>query len=738
MIRASRSFARFVCGLLGLLGIVMICLSTEIEAAPWRSTGPEGGYVTVLHFPHGEGPQVLAGTYGGGVFHSLNWGESWTDITGNMSDYVLVDFVSAKGPFPRTWAATAEGIVYRSSSFNGIWDFASAGLGSTGPPQLTGLAVDPTDPLKLAASAFEGLWLTETAGAVWPDTIFINLGGAHTDVEITDRAPVRHYVAGLGEVWRSDDARHFDSLRQGLPVGGYMIDLEIWPGSVDSLLVAYLDQGLYLTQDGKNFRFIGPASNGANSPRLRKIEILAQSGEIFLCSEQALHYSDDLGVRWRIFEEPQAPQFPEYWSLLPLNPPQHEFLVGTFGRGVLRTRAEGEWSPQNRGLIATWITDLAVDGDLVLAATRNGRLHLSRDGGESWEDVTGNLESLGIMTVRFLSGGSRWLVGTLEGIWLSDDEGITWSRPRRGYPGTQAVFELLEVPATGAVYAGSLRGVYLSRDHGEEWKQVESLPQDRPFRVAAVDPQGRVWWGGDPVGLWRAEPGQAFEPMDLGAGSPVARIRGLEFDPTIPDLVYWASTRELYRWLPQEGSVAISLGLPETNVKDLLVLPGGLLAVALRDEGVFVSESNGDAWLDWNEGLEPTRPTALAYRAANSPVLLSGTFAKGVFLKDLLALGVRGTGTLGRVSRVTNQPNPFNPRTLVSFWLESPSLARVEVFDQRGRRVALLHQGPLPAGEVELSWDARDARGRELPSGVYHVRINAEGEKQSLPVTLLR
>jgi hypothetical protein len=288
------------------------------------------------------------------------------------------------------------------------------------------------------------------------------------------------------------------------------------------------------------------------------------------------------------------------------------------------------------------------------------------------------------------------------------------------------------------VYAGTLRGVYLSQDHGEEWKKVESLPQDRLFRVAAVDPQGRVWWGGDPVGLWRAEAGQPFESIDLGAGSPLARIRGLDFDPSIPDLVYWASTRELYRWLPQEGSTAISSGLPEKSVKDLRVLPGGLLAVALSGEGVFVSESNGEDWLDWNEGLVPTRPTVLAYREGNPSVLLSGTFAKGVFLKDLLATGARGTGALGRVTRVMNHPNPFNPRTLVSFWLERPSLARVEVFDQRGRRVALLHQGPLPAGEVELRWDARDARGRELPSGVYHVRIDAEGEKQSLPVTLLR
>ena len=482
----------FAATLLLSLGSALPC-----QAAPWRSTGPEGGFVTVLHYPYGAGPRLLAGTYGGGVFFSDDNGLSWTDITGTMSDYVLVEFVSVQGPQPRTWAATAEGIVYRTGSFNGLWDFASGGLGSFfSPPALTGIAVDQTDARKLAASALEGLWLTETGGTAWPDSIYINLGGSHTDVEITDRAPVRYYVTGRDELWRSDDARNFDSLRNGLP-NGYAMDLEIWPGSVDSVLVAYLDKGLYLSEDGTNFRFVGPGSNGANSPRMRKIEVLPQSGEILLCSERALHFSADLGETWQSIEEPTPLQFPEYWSLAVLDAPQHEFLVGTFGRGILRTQSSGPWLEQNAGLVATWVTDLAVREELVLAATRNGRVYLSRDGGESWDDVTGNLDSLGILAVTISPDGSRWLVGTLEGLLFSDDSGVTWTRSSRGYPGQQAVFELQALPMAGegVVYAGTLAGVYVSRDFGEEWKRVESLPAEPAFRVSAVDPQGRIWWG---------------------------------------------------------------------------------------------------------------------------------------------------------------------------------------------------------------------------------------------------
>jgi hypothetical protein len=686
------------------------------HAEPWRSTGPEGGWITVLHHPYATGPAVLAGTYGGGVFYSQDDGRSWTDITGTMHDYVVVDFVSSHGPLPRTWVATAEGIVYRTGSFSGLWDFASAGLGSGNPPpQLAAIAVDQTDPRKLAACGLEGLWLTENGGATWPDSLLIRLGGAHNDVEISDRAPVTYYVTSPVEIWRSQNARDFVSLSQGLPPG-YMMDLEIWPGSVDSLLVAYLDLGLYLSEDGASFRYIGPNSSAANSPLLRKVEVLPETGEIFLCSERTLHYTADLGASWHSLDEREPLQYPEYWSLLPLDAAQHEFLVGSFGRGVLRTTPDGRWVPQNSGLIATWVTDLAVQGDLVLAATRNGRLYLSRDGGENWKDVTGNLDSLGILSVSISADGSRWLVGALEGPWYSDDEGVVWKRPSRGYPAVQAVFELQSMPSAGpgVVYAGTLAGVYLSRDFGESWKREPSLPPDRAFRVAAVDPQGRIWWGGDRAGLYRAEFGQPFGAVDLGTVGLPPSIRALAFHPTRPDLFYWADTQDLFRWTPEEGSVSLGSALPEPAVRDLLVLPGGTVVVALAEEGIFASESDGADWMDWNEGLVPTRPLTLAYREGPEPALLTGTFARGVFLKDLIAPTPRVVGEPEPIQRVRSQPNPFNPRTLVSFHLERPGLARVEVFDQRGRKVALLHAGPLPAGENEFRWDAKDAAGHAL------------------------
>jgi hypothetical protein len=70
---------------------------------------------------------------------------------------------------------------------------------------------------------------------------------------------------------------------------------------------------------------------------------------------------------------------------------------------------------------------------------------------------------------------------------------------------------------------------------------------------------------------------------------------------------------------------------------------------------------------------------------------------------------------------LTAAPNPFRDGAVLRLTLRAPAEARVEVFDALGRRVALLHDGPLPGGaEVAFRLD-----GRALPPGLYVARVTA-------------
>jgi hypothetical protein len=91
-----------------------------------------------------------------------------------------------------------------------------------------------------------------------------------------------------------------------------------------------------------------------------------------------------------------------------------------------------------------------------------------------------------------------------------------------------------------------------------------------------------------------------------------------------------------------------------------------------------------------------------------------------------------------------NYPNPFNPRTLVSFEVgtehgSAPRFVELEIYSVSGRRVRTLLSGSLQPGSYREPWDGRDDEGGESASGVYFARLLIDGElRGSQKMVLLR
>jgi hypothetical protein len=83
-------------------------------------------------------------------------------------------------------------------------------------------------------------------------------------------------------------------------------------------------------------------------------------------------------------------------------------------------------------------------------------------------------------------------------------------------------------------------------------------------------------------------------------------------------------------------------------------------------------------------------------------------------------------------------PNPFRASTEIVYDLAAPGAIRLRVFDVTGREVARLADEQLPAGRYRRSWDGRDARGQELASGIYFLRLEQGGRTDSRKLVLAR
>ncbi len=85
-----------------------------------------------------------------------------------------------------------------------------------------------------------------------------------------------------------------------------------------------------------------------------------------------------------------------------------------------------------------------------------------------------------------------------------------------------------------------------------------------------------------------------------------------------------------------------------------------------------------------------------------------------------------------------NYPNPFNSGTVIRFELPQAEEVELAVYNLAGQKVMNLVQGRRDAGSYTLRWDGRDARGRELASGVYLYRLQVGKLVETRKLLLLR
>lgn len=80
-----------------------------------------------------------------------------------------------------------------------------------------------------------------------------------------------------------------------------------------------------------------------------------------------------------------------------------------------------------------------------------------------------------------------------------------------------------------------------------------------------------------------------------------------------------------------------------------------------------------------------------------------------------------------------NQPNPFNPNTVISYQSPAASHVLLKVYNVLGNEVATLVSEQKPAGIFEVEFNAE-----KLPSGIYFYKLQAGSFTETKKMVLLR
>ncbi|MFH1853489.1 MAG: T9SS type A sorting domain-containing protein, partial [Candidatus Neomarinimicrobiota bacterium] len=85
-----------------------------------------------------------------------------------------------------------------------------------------------------------------------------------------------------------------------------------------------------------------------------------------------------------------------------------------------------------------------------------------------------------------------------------------------------------------------------------------------------------------------------------------------------------------------------------------------------------------------------------------------------------------------------NYPNPFNPMTTISYSISVSSRVRLVIYDMLGRHVNTLVDDFQSSGTQDILWNATDANGIKVSSGIYIYRLETESFTESRKMILLK
>jgi len=85
-----------------------------------------------------------------------------------------------------------------------------------------------------------------------------------------------------------------------------------------------------------------------------------------------------------------------------------------------------------------------------------------------------------------------------------------------------------------------------------------------------------------------------------------------------------------------------------------------------------------------------------------------------------------------------NMPNPFNPSTSIAYQLPERAAVTLVVYNLLGQEVRTLVDEAMDAGYYKMTWDGRDAVGRQVASGIYIYRLKAGNFTHARRMMLLK
>ena len=559
--------------------------ASDVQIDP---SNPQVVYATLWESREGPWENGVFNGDGGGIFKSSDGGKTWRQLTKGLPGGMVQANIAIAPSAPQTLFAAVRtktiAKLYRSDDAGETWrgttDDPRPGLG-IGGGDLPVVRFDPKNS-KIVYSASVVCWKSTDGGKTWEGWRGAPGGDDYQNVWINPNNPdVMLLGSDQGAIVTVNGGKSWSSWYNQPTAQLYHVSADntfpyrLYSGQQESGSVGIKSRGDegeitfrdwkpvaaeeygYVVADpldadiivgGKLTRFdrrTGQAQNILPVPvqteefRMLRTEPVVFSPldpHLLFFAGNTLWQTRDRGDRW----ERISPD---------LSRPNYE-LPATIGK----YKEDATKQAYRRGVIYT-VAPSPLEANRIWCGTDDGLIHLTTDGGKTWNDVTPpNISAWQKISLieagHFDSNTAYAAVNTMRiddlrpHIFSTHDGGKTWTEIVNGIPAGQIVNAVREDPERkGLLVAGAEKGVYVSFDDGANWESLRlNLPATsvRDLIIKnndlVVATHGRGFWVLDNITplrqLDRPEGGPAPSPARTnGAGAPPRRSETKLFKP---------------------------------------------------------------------------------------------------------------------------------------------------------------------------------------------------------------
>ena len=600
--------------LLTIVGLVCSCFlaGPGLAAQQWTPIGPDGGDVRKLvRDPHSN--RILLTTSTGRIFESLDSGISWLRLAqiGQTDDYVIDGLIfhpsRPKLVYAAAWnlSDAYKGGVFRSTDGGATW----RPLPQMRERSVRALAMAPNNPKVLIAAGYDGVYRTTDGGERWS----LISPPEHADLRNFDSIaidPIDSEVVYAGTwhlPWKTTDGGlTWNVIKNGIVDDSDVFSIIVDPQSPQTVYASACS-GIYKSENaGEQFRKVQGIPFSARRTRVLKQDP-SDPNIVYAGTTEGLWKTNDAGHSWTRMSATNL-----IINDVLIDPDNsHNVMLATDRAGVLASRDGGQTLvAHNKGFSHRQVTAVLVDKDdpaTIYAGVINdkefGGVFVSHNSGDTWQQMSAGLNSADVFTLR-QSGTKELIAGTTRGLFIyrSANKDYRWQQLNAST--LDAFVHDLDI-AGDRWLAATNRGLFLSKDNGASWSGGAPLGERDFTFVRAINgltvatSSHSLLVSSDNAGTWT----RSALPANVNVISSV----------TVSDegsgTIFLGTREGAYRSLDRGQSWEFLPQLSVNNVTGLIydATAQRLLAASSTSSAIYESRDNGKTWKGTDAGWQLQR-----------------------------------------------------------------------------------------------------------------------------------